>query len=175
MTQALPTGFVAILSLISTNIAGYTRKTTVAAMYLIAYCIGNIIGKMNASRNATANFPKVHKRFDQKMHQDMFLLRLPSSFVLDSVYLICSSSIGIANRRTRRKQLSGQVQNTLNWKIKSKLKALGSSCANMLQMARLNWQGESGVCVHFVNDTGCVGLFWVESATTNSRFVKKTR
>lgn len=138
MTQALPTGFVAILSLISTNIAGYTRKTTVAAMYLIAYCIGNIIGKMNASRNATANFPKVHKRFDQKMHQDMFLLRLPSSFVLDSVYLICSSSIGIANRRTRRKQLSGQVQNTLNWKIKSKLKALGSSCANMLQMARLN-------------------------------------
>ncbi|WKT43884.1 Major facilitator superfamily [Fusarium oxysporum f. sp. vasinfectum] len=36
--------FVAILSLISTNIAGYTKKTTVAAMYLIAYCVGNIIG-----------------------------------------------------------------------------------------------------------------------------------
>ncbi|KAF4451287.1 mfs allantoate transporter [Fusarium austroafricanum] len=36
--------FVAILSLISSNVAGYTKKTTVAAMYLIAYCVGNIIG-----------------------------------------------------------------------------------------------------------------------------------
>ena len=36
--------FVAILSLISTNVAGYTKKTTVAAMYLVAYCVGNIIG-----------------------------------------------------------------------------------------------------------------------------------
>lgn len=44
LTQASPTGFVALLSLISTNIAGYTKKTTVAAMYLIAYCVGNIIG-----------------------------------------------------------------------------------------------------------------------------------
>jgi len=44
MTQASPTGFVALLSLISTNVAGYTKKVTTAAMYLIAYCIGNIIG-----------------------------------------------------------------------------------------------------------------------------------
>ncbi|WPH00622.1 Major Facilitator Superfamily [Acrodontium crateriforme] len=44
MTQASPTAFVAILSLISSNIAGYTKKTTVAAMYLIGYCVGNIIG-----------------------------------------------------------------------------------------------------------------------------------
>ncbi|KAI9717400.1 MAG: hypothetical protein M1812_004752 [Candelaria pacifica] len=44
LTQASPTGFVALLSLISTNVAGYTKKTTVAAMYLIAYCVGNIIG-----------------------------------------------------------------------------------------------------------------------------------
>ena len=44
MTQASPTPFVALLSLISTNIAGYTKKTTIAAMYLIAYCVGNIIG-----------------------------------------------------------------------------------------------------------------------------------
>ncbi|KAH7216976.1 major facilitator superfamily domain-containing protein [Fusarium redolens] len=36
--------FVALLSLISTNVAGYTKKTTVASMYLIAYCVGNIIG-----------------------------------------------------------------------------------------------------------------------------------
>ncbi len=57
MTQASPTPFVAFLSLISTNVvrvtavnvetttyllqAGYTKKTTVAAMYLIAYCVGS--------------------------------------------------------------------------------------------------------------------------------------
>lgn len=44
LTQASPTPFVALLSLIATNVAGYTKKTTVAAMYLIAYCAGNIIG-----------------------------------------------------------------------------------------------------------------------------------
>ena len=44
LTQAAPTGFVALLSLISSNVAGYTKKTTVAAIYLVSYCIGNIIG-----------------------------------------------------------------------------------------------------------------------------------
>jgi MFS transporter, ACS family, allantoate permease len=43
-TQMSPTPFVALLSLISTNVAGWTKKTTVAAMYLIGYCVGNIIG-----------------------------------------------------------------------------------------------------------------------------------
>lgn len=44
LTQASPTPFVALLSLISSNVAGYTKKTTVAAMYLIGYCAGNIVG-----------------------------------------------------------------------------------------------------------------------------------
>ncbi len=44
LTQATPTPFVALLSLISSNVAGYTKKTTVAACYLVAYCVGNIIG-----------------------------------------------------------------------------------------------------------------------------------
>jgi ACS family allantoate permease-like MFS transporter len=44
LTQAAATGFVALLSLISSNVAGYTKKTTVGALYLIAYCAGNIIG-----------------------------------------------------------------------------------------------------------------------------------
>ncbi|KAF2753786.1 membrane transporter [Pseudovirgaria hyperparasitica] len=44
LTQASPTAFVALLSLIASNVAGYTKKTTVAAMYLVAYCVGNIIG-----------------------------------------------------------------------------------------------------------------------------------
>lgn len=44
LTQASPVPFVALLSLISTNVAGYTKKTTVAAIYFISYCAGNIIG-----------------------------------------------------------------------------------------------------------------------------------
>jgi len=44
LTQASATGFVVILSLISSNVAGYTKKTTVSALYLIAYCVGNLIG-----------------------------------------------------------------------------------------------------------------------------------
>ncbi|KAJ5527882.1 hypothetical protein N7513_012041 [Penicillium frequentans] len=44
MTQASPTAFVALLAMISSNVAGYTKKTTVAALYLIGYCTGNIIG-----------------------------------------------------------------------------------------------------------------------------------
>lgn len=44
LTQASPAPFVALLSLISTNVAGYTKKTTVAALYLIGYCVGNLIG-----------------------------------------------------------------------------------------------------------------------------------
>jgi ACS family allantoate permease-like MFS transporter len=44
LTQASPTPFVALLGLISTNVAGYTKKTTVAALYLIGYCVGNLIG-----------------------------------------------------------------------------------------------------------------------------------
>lgn len=41
---ASATPFVALLSMISSNVAGYTKKTTVAALFLIAYCVGNIIG-----------------------------------------------------------------------------------------------------------------------------------
>jgi ACS family allantoate permease-like MFS transporter len=46
LTQAAPTPFVALLSLIASNVAGYTKKTTVAAMFLIGYCVGNIIGML---------------------------------------------------------------------------------------------------------------------------------
>ena len=47
LTQAFPTSFVALLSLISSNVAGYTKKTTVAALYLIGYCVGNIVGTLS--------------------------------------------------------------------------------------------------------------------------------
>ncbi|PSR87387.1 major facilitator superfamily transporter allantoate [Coniella lustricola] len=44
LTQAAAASFAALLSLIATNTAGYTKKTTVAALFLISYCVGNIIG-----------------------------------------------------------------------------------------------------------------------------------
>ncbi|TAQ86098.1 hypothetical protein B7494_g5574 [Chlorociboria aeruginascens] len=44
LSQASATPFVALLSLLSSNVAGYTKKTTVAAIYLVSYCVGNIIG-----------------------------------------------------------------------------------------------------------------------------------
>lgn len=44
MTQANPATGATVLSLISSNVAGYTKKTTVAAFYLIGYAAGNIIG-----------------------------------------------------------------------------------------------------------------------------------
>ncbi len=57
LTQASPTPFVALLSLIASNVAGYTKKTTVAALYLIAYCAGNIIGKTQS-----LSFHETHRR-----------------------------------------------------------------------------------------------------------------
>ena len=45
MAQVSTLSFVALLSLIASNVAGYTKKTTVAALFLIAYCAGNIIGQ----------------------------------------------------------------------------------------------------------------------------------
>jgi MFS transporter, ACS family, allantoate permease len=44
LTLSVPCPFVALLSLISSNVAGYTKKTTISALYLVAYCVGNIIG-----------------------------------------------------------------------------------------------------------------------------------
>ena len=44
LTNAFVVGDIAIVSLISSNIAGYTKKTTIAALFFIAYCVGNIIG-----------------------------------------------------------------------------------------------------------------------------------
>jgi len=44
LTQSYATAFVVLLSLISSNVAGYTKKTTVSALYLMGYCIGNLIG-----------------------------------------------------------------------------------------------------------------------------------
>jgi hypothetical protein len=76
LTQASPTPFVALLSLLSSNVAGYTKKTTVAAMYLIGYCVGNIIGKPDsAGYLLVANMSKVHRLSAQATHHDMCPLK----------------------------------------------------------------------------------------------------
>ena len=45
LLQISTVALVSLLSLISSNVAGYTKKTTVAALFLIFYCAGNIIGE----------------------------------------------------------------------------------------------------------------------------------
>ena len=83
LTQASAMPFVAFLSLIGTNVAGYTKKTTVAAMYLIGYC------KFPYEKQAIEPFAYklqalaillAHKSSDQKMLLAMYQLKLRSSF-----------------------------------------------------------------------------------------------
>lgn len=39
-----PIGFICLLSIIASNVAGHTKKVTTNAIYLIGYCVGNLIG-----------------------------------------------------------------------------------------------------------------------------------
>lgn len=39
-----PLGFMGVLSCVSSNVLGHTKKTTVIAMVLMSYCVGNLIG-----------------------------------------------------------------------------------------------------------------------------------
>lgn len=41
---AYAAGFPLSLSMVSSNVAGYTKKATVNAMMFVAYCVGNILG-----------------------------------------------------------------------------------------------------------------------------------
>jgi hypothetical protein len=41
---AYAAGIPMTLSMVSSNVAGFTKKATVSAMMFIAYCIGNIVG-----------------------------------------------------------------------------------------------------------------------------------
>ncbi|KFZ13042.1 hypothetical protein V502_06795 [Pseudogymnoascus sp. VKM F-4520 (FW-2644)] len=44
ITNCSATGFIASLSIVSTNIAGYTKKTVCASLFMIFYSVGMIIG-----------------------------------------------------------------------------------------------------------------------------------
>lgn len=73
LTLSVACPFVALLSLISSNIAGYTKKTTVAALYLVAYCVGNIIGKValpiSLNSDILMNHVKDRRHSAQRTHQ----------------------------------------------------------------------------------------------------------
>ena len=73
LTQASPTPFVALLSLISTNVAGYTKKTTIAALYLIGYCVGNIIGML--SFLLSLRFARMKAKYHHKRTSNLPSLR----------------------------------------------------------------------------------------------------
>ncbi|KZT57446.1 putative MFS allantoate transporter [Calocera cornea HHB12733] len=44
LANASSTAYVTILSLVASNVAGYTKKTTVSALVLVAFAVGNLIG-----------------------------------------------------------------------------------------------------------------------------------
>ncbi len=108
LTQASPTPFVALLSLIATNIAGWTKKTTVAALYLIAYCVGNIIG------------PQVFRAKDAPNYRPTTAQpRSQSWCAISSVSLTsCSSTSGGAARMPRRPPRV-QIQAIKSWRASS--------------------------------------------------------
>jgi MFS transporter, ACS family, allantoate permease len=56
MTQANPATGASVLSLISSNVAGYTKKSTVAGLYLVGYCVGNLIGPYTFSPDAAPRY-----------------------------------------------------------------------------------------------------------------------
>lgn len=39
-----PIGFICVLSIISSNVAGHTKKVTTNAIFLVGYCVGNLVG-----------------------------------------------------------------------------------------------------------------------------------
>lgn len=114
LTQASPTPFVALLSLLSSNVAGYTKKTTVAAMYLIGYCVGNIIGKRNVIFGylLVSNVSQVRKLSAPVMHHATFPPKSPSSSAGVYVWAFWHSFTSTAFARTKKRRRSVQHQTT---------------------------------------------------------------
>ncbi|KXL45939.1 MAG: hypothetical protein FE78DRAFT_79547 [Acidomyces sp. 'richmondensis'] len=56
MTQAIPATGATVLSLVSSHVAGYTKKSTVAAFNPVGYCVGNIIGPYTFTLKAAPHY-----------------------------------------------------------------------------------------------------------------------
>lgn len=52
-----PVTFICILSSIASNVAGHTKKVTVNAIFLIGYCVGNLIGPQTFISTEAPNYP----------------------------------------------------------------------------------------------------------------------
>ena len=140
LTQASPTPFVALLSLIASNVAGYTKKTTVAAIYLIAYCTGNIIGTFAQILHHVAstkyllhrptNFPPQRRPalHSRRNHHHLLLGRLSHRHGFHLVVL------------SAPEQEEGRVP------CAAALYEAGES-----GMVGFDGSGESGICVYFVD------------------------
>ena len=50
-------GFPLCLSLIASNTAGYTKKTTVSAIFFVGYCTGNIVGPQTFYASEAPSYP----------------------------------------------------------------------------------------------------------------------
>ncbi|ABN64395.1 allantoate permease [Scheffersomyces stipitis CBS 6054] len=51
-----PVGFICLLSIISSNVAGHTKKVTTNAIYLVSYCVGNLIGPQTFLEREAPNY-----------------------------------------------------------------------------------------------------------------------
>lgn len=56
LTGVMPLTFICILSSIASNVAGHTKKVTVNAIFLIGYCVGNLIGPQTFKANEAPNY-----------------------------------------------------------------------------------------------------------------------
>lgn len=86
------------LSLITSNVGGFTKKATVSAMLFIAYCTGNIIGPQLFLTRESPNYPVSIAAITSLRTQSLVMLTLwiyrPASkvFLLDSRWQFSSSS-----------------------------------------------------------------------------------
>jgi hypothetical protein len=141
LTQASPTPFVALLSLISSNVAGYTKKTTVsssihtptvlfrmltktqvAACFLIGYCVGNIIDKFPLPAlflNPLLTNPQALRPSGPKTHRASCPPKSPSSSAGECVWASSLLFTFTASRRTRRRRKFALRRAMFVWRIRS--------------------------------------------------------
>ncbi|ODV64647.1 allantoate permease [Hyphopichia burtonii NRRL Y-1933] len=52
-----PIGFICVLSCIGSNVLGTTKKQTTNAIYLISYCVGNLVGPQTFKASESPDYP----------------------------------------------------------------------------------------------------------------------
>ena len=62
MSSAIAPVFPLMLSLHASNTAGFTKKSTVAALIFVGYCVGNLIGPQFFKNSEAPYYPVSHSR-----------------------------------------------------------------------------------------------------------------